>query len=524
MIIKGNPRRDVDFWAAHLMRTDQNERVALVDIRGLAGESVRDCLVELDAIAQGTRTKNGFYVASLNPRDDETLTNEQWTTAADRLEENLGLAGQPRFIVEHEKEGRTHRHVVWGRIDADTMKAIPADFNFARHEQTSRELEELFGLEPVTVEPRAERGPKDWETFRAQDSGIDPKEMALEITALWQGADSGLAFKAALEDAGYILARGDRRDFVIIDQAGDDHSITRRTGAKAAEVRARLADIDRDALPSVAEARELARAQADTSTGGELPEPEPDAQPTDTNDQRTAADAQDAPRQNPAEMEDVVERSAADFEDVAPRDLADYEPVRERSADDFEDVAARDPADYEPVRERTADDFIDEPEQRGEHRRITPWGRAWNAVAERAREYAAHLAEFWHAPHDGEAQEGTWQRLVADTRRSVSDYLKRDSKDLYADVSRTVQDILARGSKSTPGSEHAEGTRWAERVAAKARGYVRSEGGGGINPFDVFEEYARAWLEGDSMPEPGGIDADTSPEPENSGPDFPDPG
>jgi hypothetical protein len=504
MIIKGNPRRDVDFWAAHLMRTDQNERVALVDIRGLAGESVRDCLAELDAIAQGTRTKNGFYVASLNPRDDETLTNEQWATAADRLEENLGLAGQPRFIVEHEKEGRTHRHVVWGRIDADTMKAIPADFNFARHEQTSRELEQLFGLEPVIVEPRAERGPKDWETFRAQDSSIDPKEMALEITALWQQADSGLAFKAALEEAGYILAKGDRRDFVIIDQAGDDHSITRRTGAKAAEVRARLADIDREALPSVAEAREMARAQADTSTGGELPEPEPDAQPTDTNDQRTAADAQDAPRQNPAELEDVVERSAADFEDVAPRNSADYEPVRERAAADFTD---------EQEATHTG------------HRRVTPWGRAWNALTERARDYAARLAEFWH---DGEAQEGTWQRLVADTRRSVSDYLKRDSTDLYADVSRTVKDILSRGPKPAPGDQ-AEGTSWAERVAAKARGYVRSEGGAGVNPFDLFEDYARAWFDGGDTPEPDGTSEptvlpDTAPEPDSPGPEFPDPG
>jgi hypothetical protein len=57
-----------------------------------------------------------------------------------------------------------------------------------------------------------------------------------------------------------VLCRGDRRDFCIIDPAGHDHSLARRIeGVKAAELRAFMGDIDRDALPSVAEGREAQR-------------------------------------------------------------------------------------------------------------------------------------------------------------------------------------------------------------------------------------------------------------------------
>ena len=58
---------------------------------------------EIGAVASGTRTKNYFYHANINP--EEHLTAEQRLEAVDRLERNLGLEGQPRFIIEHEKHG-----------------------------------------------------------------------------------------------------------------------------------------------------------------------------------------------------------------------------------------------------------------------------------------------------------------------------------------------------------------------------------------------------------------------------------
>ena len=282
MIINGGSRSNWRFFSKHLVRADENERVNVTEIRGLAAETVPDAFRELDALASGTRTKNFFYHANINPRDDETLTPEQWERAVDELESKLGLEGQSRFVVQHEKEGRTHCHVIWSRIDPDTLTAISDSHNYMKHEQAARALEAEFGLEAVQgVHGRDEdierpaRRPENWEKFRGHGSGIDPEAVKAELTQLWHQADSGQAFAAALEERGYLLARGDKRDFCVIDAAGDAHSLARRIdGAKAKDIRARMADIDRDALPSVAEASELMKARPDNAapTSTEAPE------------------------------------------------------------------------------------------------------------------------------------------------------------------------------------------------------------------------------------------------------------
>lgn len=301
MIINGGSRSNGGYFAKHLMRADHNERVEVVEIRGLAADNIRDAFREMKAVASGTKCSNYFYHANVNTREDEQLTPEQWLLTADTLERSLGLTDQPRFVVEHEKDGRTHRHIIWSRIDADNMTAISDSLTYPKHERAARELEEIFGHEPVPSVlvkdrdgERPERNPKDWESLRAQDSKIDPKVLKAELTELWRSSDTGQAFAAALEEHGYILARGDRRDFCIIDRAGDEHSLGRRlSGVKAAEIRERMAGIDREALPSVAEGRALARlpqdAPEDTATPQDTPEALPGAAPPEDIDTPHAA-------------------------------------------------------------------------------------------------------------------------------------------------------------------------------------------------------------------------------------------
>jgi hypothetical protein len=269
VIISGGSRCNWRFFAKHLMNPDTNELVRIAEIRGLAADNLLDAFREMDALASGTRCKNFFYHADINPREDEHLTDDQWEKAVDTLEANLGLVDHSRFIVDHEKNGRTHRHVVWSRIDVDSMTAVSDSKNYASHEKTSRELEQAFGHEPVRGAhgrdggKRPERRPDNWEVFRGKRSGIDPQEVKAELTALWRQADTGPAFVAAIDQQGYVFARGDKRDFVVVDQAGDAHSLARRIdGAKAADIRARLAGIDREALPTVEEARALAKERA----------------------------------------------------------------------------------------------------------------------------------------------------------------------------------------------------------------------------------------------------------------------
>jgi hypothetical protein len=268
MIISGGSRCNWRFFSRHLMNRKDNDRVRLVELRGVSADNLLDAFREMEAVASGTRCKNFFYHADINPREEETLTPEQWEKAVDTLEKHLGLEGHSRFVVEHEKEGRIHRHAVWSRIDPDTMTAVPDSLTYRKHEAAAREIESDFGLKPVASvlikdreTPRPERRPQNWETFRGNKSGLDAEQVKAEVTALWRECDSGVAFKAALEEKGYILCRGDRRDFCLIDPAGDEHSLARRiAGAKAKDVRERMKGIDREALPTVAEGRERANA------------------------------------------------------------------------------------------------------------------------------------------------------------------------------------------------------------------------------------------------------------------------
>jgi hypothetical protein len=263
-VIAGGSRSNGSYWTWHLQRTDGGQSVAVRDAVGLMGQDMGGWFAQMEAMAAGGNTKNYFYHFSLNPREDEALTPDQVKLAVATTLENLGLGEQPYFLVEHDKDGRSpHYHCIVLRVDLDTGKAIPDSHNYRIHMHTADELEQRFGHE------RTERGrgpngpnPKGYEVQRGQKTGIDPKTVAAELKSLWRQCDSGKAFAAAIEERGYILAKGDRRDFVVIDQAGSDHALGRRVGAKAAEVRARMQAVDRDDLPTVGEARSLARERA----------------------------------------------------------------------------------------------------------------------------------------------------------------------------------------------------------------------------------------------------------------------
>jgi hypothetical protein len=284
MIINGGKRAFWRKFAPHLMNTEKGmQEVRVVEMRGLAADNLFDAFQELEALGSGTRAKNFYYHANIDPRADEHMTDEQWEHAVDTLENNLGLQGRSRFIVEHEKNGRTHRHVVWSRV-TDDLKVVPCDWNYSIHQRTADELEKEFGHEktPRQRAPGKPRGPKQYEYVRSKQSKIHPKEVEAELTALWHQADSGPALAAAVAERGYILAEG-KRGLCIVDPAGHEHSLARRCGVRVKEVNARMADVlNRETLPTVEEARKLARERAaGRDKHDEVKQPDPAPPPAD---------------------------------------------------------------------------------------------------------------------------------------------------------------------------------------------------------------------------------------------------
>lgn len=263
MVIKGTSCAGARRLATHLMRTDTNERAEVRELNGVAADDLRGSLLEMEAVAAGTRSTKPFYHASINTRADEKLTDEQRAYAIDRLEEKLGLCGQARVIVLHVKEGREHCHIVWSRVDLERMRVISDSHNYRKHEEIARDLEREFGHQRVQGahaeregKVRPDRTPSHAEMLQTERGAVSPNEAKDLITDIWRRTDSGQSFKVALEDQGWLLARGDRRDFVAIDPFCGTHSLARRVdGAKAKDIRARMADVDPELLPSVAEAR-----------------------------------------------------------------------------------------------------------------------------------------------------------------------------------------------------------------------------------------------------------------------------
>lgn len=139
MILKGNSRGGAKNLALHLMK-DENEHVDLHDIRGFTSDNLMGALNEAYAVSRGTRCKQFLYSLSLSPPPKENVGTADFEAAIERVEEKLGLSGQPRAIVFHEKEGRRHAHAVWSRIDTDEMKAVQMSYDHKKLNAISREL------------------------------------------------------------------------------------------------------------------------------------------------------------------------------------------------------------------------------------------------------------------------------------------------------------------------------------------------------------------------------------------------
>jgi hypothetical protein len=264
MIINGGSRSNGAFFAAHLANGEHNECVTSCEFRNLAARTLADAFREMQAVALGTRCENYFYHANINPRAEEELTDEQWRIAVGTLDAALGLSGHARFVVEHRKAGRTHRHAIWSRINAKTMTAVKMTDVYAKHQAVARELERCLGLKPEhsvlrdgrESGTRPSRRPKTWESFRGQKSGINPSQMTREITRLYLASASGDAFAAELARHGCTLVRGTRSDYCIADSAGHLHSLARRIeGVTSAELKAFMRDIDPATLPSPSDLR-----------------------------------------------------------------------------------------------------------------------------------------------------------------------------------------------------------------------------------------------------------------------------
>ncbi len=202
MILKGNQRAGGRQLAAHLLRADENEHVEVHELRGFLSDDLHSAFQEAYAISKGTRAKQYLFSLSLNPPPGEKVPIEIFEAAVEHIEQRLGLDGQPRAIVFHEKEGRRHAHAVWSRIDTAEMKAI----NLPHYKLKLRDVAKEMFLEHGWQMPRGfvdskERDPlnfsrEEWQ--QARRTAQDPKALKAMFQECWAISDSRKAFAQAI--------------------------------------------------------------------------------------------------------------------------------------------------------------------------------------------------------------------------------------------------------------------------------------------------------------------------------------
>ena len=262
MIAKGTPHRDGAILARYLVTGKDHERAELWELRGFPCTGIVPAFRSIHVMAAATKCLAPFFHVSVRNADGDDLDRTQWEFVANSVERMLGLTDQPRAIAFHisAESGHAHMHIAWSRINEETLTAKPLPFFKQRLKQVCRELEERFSLTPVPNERRSaiHFAPTRTEEEQARRLNIDVHSVRESIGNCFRQSDCGRSFREALSREGLFLARGDRRDFIVVDGAGGIHALGKRIlGVSAAEIRHRLVDLCTDSLPTLEQTREF---------------------------------------------------------------------------------------------------------------------------------------------------------------------------------------------------------------------------------------------------------------------------
>jgi hypothetical protein len=257
VILKASQRARYSELAKHLLNGEDNEHVTVHEIRGFVAETLLEALREAYAVSRGTRCSKYLFSLSLSPPEDADVSIEDFEAAIEEVEKKLGLLGQPRIIVFHEKYGRRHCHTVWSRIQAEKLIAVHMSHFKYKLMEVSRGLFLKYGWKmPKGMEKGQKREALHLsreEHRQAVRLSEDPTALKAMFKETWERSDSKQTFAAALQERGFLLARGDKRGFVALDVKGGIYSLTRWLDLGTRDLKARLGKPEE--LPAIEQAK-----------------------------------------------------------------------------------------------------------------------------------------------------------------------------------------------------------------------------------------------------------------------------
>lgn len=267
MILKGNKREGATELALHLLNDRDNDHIEIHELRGFSADNLEDAFKEAEAVAQGTRCKKYLFSLSLSPPGDASVSVNIFENAIERIEQKLGLEGQPRAIVFHEKDGRRHAHCVWSRIDSMNMKAIDQP----HFKLKLRDVAKQLYIEQGWKMPRGflDSKHRDLQNFtmaefqQAKRYGEDVHALRNLFQECWAASDNRASFEQTLEERGFQLAQGDKRGFLALDLFGRPYSLTKFIGINSKEITEKVGSVAN--LPSISEVQKRIAASVDVT-------------------------------------------------------------------------------------------------------------------------------------------------------------------------------------------------------------------------------------------------------------------
>lgn len=265
MIVKGRCRAGGRALGDYLLsegryavNRDENEQVKIWQAFGhQEGHSLQDILSDFELTAAGTRCEKPLYHVQIRTADGEALTSEQWLKTVQTLEDRLGLSGNERLIVSHVKDGHEHMHVVWNRYNYDTREISELRHDAHKRLAVAREMEREFDLRQLGSAKTGKLSQREQQS--AERLNKSAETIKAELRAAYNHAETGQEFCDNLSQLGYVLAKGDRRDFLAVAREGDFYAIPRAIGEKTASVRDKMQDVPEEQLPTLSEAQKRLR-------------------------------------------------------------------------------------------------------------------------------------------------------------------------------------------------------------------------------------------------------------------------
>jgi hypothetical protein len=217
-------------------------------------------------------TSGAVYSYSLSWHPEEKPTREVMQESAMTVLQRLGLSDHEAVFVAHNDTEHPHVHVICNVVHPETGKLVAPSYDYLTTSNWAEKLEKdngkIYCEQRVINNERRRAEAKQDRQLALVKHREARSERAKLIEQLFLQSKNGKDFQTAIQDEGYTLSKGDRRGFVLVDEHGKVHSLSRQIKSlKAKEIQEKISDVE-----DVRNAQELLKAQAQSRKDTQLVE------------------------------------------------------------------------------------------------------------------------------------------------------------------------------------------------------------------------------------------------------------